>query len=462
MSADFSATAAVVAHRLESLRVQSAMRRLVARISAGGWFEFYDLFMSAYISLGLIRHGLFSATGSDLASIAAFTAAGFAGMFAGTLLFAWVSDRLGRKATFVLSLLFYSLMTAAMALSPSAAAIDAFRLLAGIGIGVQIITIDAYISEIAPKDERGRLIALSQALTYTAVPVVAFLSYVLVPRTVAHLEGWRVVALIGAAGAVVAWPIAVRLPESPRWLASRGKDAEALAALAQLEKQLTRANTVQPAQDQGAGRPIPAADRSPGPSIWSAAYRSRTIMLASFNVVQTIGFYGFASWIPLLLFQGGITFVRSLEYTFIIALVTPLGPLLAVRFADAWERKWQIVSLALVSALFGLLLTIARAPWAIIACGLMITLANNWFSSAFHAYQSELYPTRIRARAVGFVYSWSRLSSIFVGFVYAAILRHAGPAAAYLTIALAMVTSATIVGLAGPLTNRRQVEELAQ
>jgi putative MFS transporter len=459
MSADFGATG-VVARRLESLRVQSAMRRLVARISAGGWFEFYDLFMSAYISLGLIRHGLFSATGSDLASIAAFTAAGFAGMFAGTLLFAWVSDRLGRKATFVLSLLCYSLMTAAMALSPSAAAIDAFRLLAGIGIGVQIITIDAYICEIAPKDARGRLIALSQALTYTAVPVVALLSYLLVPRTVAHLEGWRVVALIGAAGAVVVWPIAARLPESPRWLASRGKDAEAFAALAQLEKQLTtRANAVQP--EQGVERPIPV-DRLPGPSIWSPAYRSRTIMLASFNVVQTIGFYGFASWIPLLLFQSGITFVRSLEYTFIIALVTPMGPLLAVRFADALERKWQIAGLALVSALFGLLLAIARAPWAIIACGIMITLANNWFSCAFHAYQSELYPTRIRARAVGFVYSWSRLSSIFVGFAYAAILRHAGPAAAYLTIALAMVTSATIVGLAGPLTNRRQVEVLAQ
>ncbi len=449
--------AATVAQRLEALPVNAGMRKLVARISAGGWFEFYDLFMSAYIALGLIQHGLFSATGSDLASVAGFTAAGFGGMFAGTLLFGWVSDRFGRKATFAWSLLGYSLMTAAMALSPSVLAVDAFRLVAGIGIGVQIVTIDAYISEIAPKASRGRLIALSQAITYTAVPVVAFVSYVFVPKTIAGLDGWRWVALAGAFGAVFVWPVATRLVESPRWLASRGRDAEAAEALQQIERQVGGSKLQAPVQDRGVVRSAGAA----APSIWSAAYRSRTLMLVAFNVVQTIGFYGFASWIPLLLYKGGITFVRSLEYTFIIALVTPLGPLLAVRFADAFERKWQIVVLAATSSVFGLLLAAARMPWAIIVCGTFVTLANTWFSCAFHAYQSELYPTPIRARAVGFVYSWSRLSSIFVGFLYAFILRESGTAAAFESIALAMVIAATIVAAFGPLTNRRQIEGLA-
>lgn len=448
--------ASAVAERLEALPVNAGMHKLVAQISAGGWFEFYDLFMSAYIALGLIRHGLFSATGSDLASVAGFTAAGFAGMFVGTLLFGWVSDRFGRKATFVWSLFSYSLLTAAMALSPSALAIDVLRLAAGIGIGVQIVTIDAYISEIAPKGSRGRLIAFSQAITYTAVPIVACISYLLVPKTIGGLDGWRWVALLGALGAVFVWPLATRLVESPRWLASRGRQREADEALEQIERQVGVSKVATSAPDGGA-----APSAAVSPSIWSGVYRSRTLTLVAFNIVQTIGFYGFASWIPLLLYKGGITFVRSLEYTFIIALVTPLGPLLAVRFADAFERKWQIVVLAATSSVFGLLLAAARVPWAIIICGTFVTLANTWFSCAFHAYQSELYPTPIRARAVGFVYSWSRLSSIFVGFLYAFILRESGTAAAFETIALAMVIAATIVAVFGPLTNRRQIEGLA-
>jgi MFS transporter, putative metabolite:H+ symporter len=451
-----STAALTVAQRLEALPIAGSMRRLVARISAGGWFEFYDLFMSAYIALGLIRHGLFSATGGDLASVAGFTAAGFLGMFIGTLIFGWVSDQLGRRTTFIWSLLLYSVMTAAMALAPRALTIDLFRMIAGIGIGVQIVTIDAYISEIAPKDARGRLIALSQAITYTAVPTVAFVSYMLVPRTIAGLDGWRLVALIGAFGATLVWPIAAGLTESPRWLASRGKDARALEALSSIERQLGIVPQSDPKTPTAAA---PAVRPSSG--IWSPPYRSRTLMLTCFNIVQTIGYYGFASWIPILLYEGGVTFVRSLEYTFIIALVTPLGPLLAMRYADALERKWQIVVLALISAAFGFLLALARMPWAIIACGTLITLANTWFSSAFHAYQSELFPTRMRAKAVGFVYSWSRFSSIFVGFLYAVILRHAGSAAAFETIALAMLTSAAIVGLFGPLTNRKQIEVLA-
>ncbi|HEV2038208.1 MAG TPA: MFS transporter, partial [Candidatus Eremiobacteraceae bacterium] len=220
-----------VAQRLESLPASGGLRRLVARISAGGWFEFYDLFMLAYIALGLIGSGLYSALGTGLASLAGFAGSGFAGMFVGTLLFGWVSDRYGRKTTFTWSLVFYSIMTAAMALARSAPAIDGLRFVACIGIGVQIVTIDAYIAEIAPKDVRGSLIALSQAICYTAVPVVAFIASLLVPHSIAGVDGWRWVALIGALGALLAWPIQARLPESPRWLQSRGRTSEAHAAL---------------------------------------------------------------------------------------------------------------------------------------------------------------------------------------------------------------------------------------
>jgi MFS transporter, putative metabolite:H+ symporter len=453
---------AMIAQRLERLPVAAGLRRLVARISAGGWFEFYDLFMTGYIALGLVKSGLFSLLGTGVASLAGFAAAGFSGMFAGTLIFGWVSDRFGRKTTFTWSLVFYSLVTFAMALAPNALAIDCLRFLAGLGIGVQIVTIDAYISEIAPSRARGLLIALSQAIGYTAVPVVAFAAYLLVPHTFAGLDGWRWVALGGAAGAFFVWPIQSGLAESPRWLTSHGRNNEAYDALARIERQVGIDSAPQPpkpvseVQRSTQGRPPQTLAR-----IFSREYRARTFMLVSFNIFQTIGFYGFAAWIPVLLNQRGSDVTQSLHYSSIIAIVTPLGPLLAMRFADTLERKLQIVALAVSSAVCALVLAYVAAPWAIVTFGALITLVNTWFSCAFHAYQSELYPTAIRASAVGFVYSWSRLSSIFVGYLYTFMLRAHGVGAAFETIAAAMVISATIVALVGPLTNRKPLEVLA-
>jgi len=459
---DNSGLNATIAQRLEGLPLAAGLRRLVARISAGGWFEFYDLFMTGYIALGLVKSGLFSLLGSGVASLAGFAAAGFSGMFAGTLIFGWVSDRFGRKTTFTWSLVFYSIMTLTMALAPNALAIDCLRFFAGLGIGVQIVTIDAYISEIAPSRARGLLIALSQAISYTAVPVVAFAAYVLVPHTFAGLEGWRWVALGGAAGAIFVWPIQSGLAESPRWLASRGYESKAYSALARIERQVganpqpqTTLSVPEPPQSTQ-GRPLQALAR-----IFGRQYRARTVMLVLFNVFQTIGFYGFAAWIPVLLNQRGSDVTHSLHYSSIIAVVTPIGPLLAMRFADTLERKRQIVALAVSSAACALVLAFVTAPWAIVTFGALITLVNTWFSCAFHAYQSELYPTQIRASAVGFVYSWSRLSSIFVGYLYTFMLRAHGVSAAFETIAAAMVISATIVALVGPLTNRKPLEVLA-
>lgn len=405
------------------------LRGRFLRISIGGWFELYDLFMSAYISLGMIREGLFEATAASpfaLRGFASFIGAGFAGMFVGTLIFSWISDRFGRRATFTISLLWYSLATLVMAFMHSAAALDAWRFVAGIGIGVQLVTIDAYISEWAPKERRGYWIAFSQFVGYWAIPVAALLAYLLVPRDVFGLAGWRYVALVGSLGAVGVWWLRRDLPESPRWLSARG------------------------------GAPWAAWAR-----IWSRPYRARTIVLVIFNLTQTIGFYGFASWVPILVARQGVGFVHSLLYTSIIAIVNPLGPVLAMAVADRWQRRMQIAILALAIAAAGLAFATSRAPIEIVCFGIAITLANAWFSCAFHAYQAEVYPTAIRAQAIGFVYAWSRFSSIFVGFLIAAALRAYGTIGVFTVIAAAMAIVAIAIGGFGISTNRRELEELA-
>lgn len=452
---------AEIAARLDRLPPSRFLRGLILRLSLGGFFELYDLFMTAYVALGLTRVGLFSATTHaffDVRGFASFIGAGFAGMFVGTLAFGWLSDRFGRKTVFTYALLWYSTATFFMALTHSAAAIDLWRALAGAGIGVELVTIDTYVSELVPKQSRGSAIAFTQFVGYLSVPVAALLAYVLVPHKFLGLDGWRWVALVGSSGAAAVWWIRRGLPESPRWYAARGQIARALAQLDGIERAIVAES----------GRPLPApakaAPEATGPGSWreifAPAYRVRTAVLGVFNFAQTIGFYGFASWVPLLLVNEGVTFVHSLLYTLAIALVNPLGPLLAMRYADRFERKRQIVVLALAIALAGIAFAHARKPWVVVALGASIALANAWFSCAFHAYQAEVYPTRIRARAVGFVYSWSRFSAIFVGFFIAAVLARYGSAGVFVLVAAAMGVVALSIGLFGMRTSGRALESL--
>jgi MFS transporter, putative metabolite:H+ symporter len=446
-----------IATQLDALPPSRSLYALVARISAGAWFEGYDLFMLAYISLGMIRSGVYSATGSGFGTIPAFAAAGFLGMFAGALVFGSISDRFGRRSAFLWSLAWYSAATVAMSFARGALAIDGLRFLAGLGIGVQLVTVDAYISELVPPTMRGRAIALSQTITFTAVPAVAFIAQALVPHAYFGFDGWRLVAFAGGLGAVIVAPLFRSLPESPRWLAARGRDAQAIDALRRIEK-IVGARSDAELMEQTASSP---AVHAPWTEMWSAQYRARSAMLVIFNFFQTIGFYGFASWVPILVFAEGVSFVHSLLYTALIALAAPLGPAVAAFVGERWERKWQIVTLAGASALLGLALAVTRAPAGIICAGVGVTLANNWFSSAFHAYQAELYPTRIRARAVGFVYSWSRLSAVFVGFWIAQILARYGSGGAFAFIAAGMAIAAGVVAAAGPLSRGRRLESLA-
>ena len=184
-------------------------------------------------------------------------------------------------------------------------------------------------------------------------------------------------------------------------------------------------------------------------------------MLVAFNVLQTFGYYGFTSWVTTLLFQEHIEFVHSLRYTAIIALANPFGPIVAMYFADRLERKWQIAALAIVIAIAGIAFGAARSPIAIVLWGIAIALSINWFSSAFHAYQAELYPTRIRAQGVGFVYSFGRLSAIGVGYAVAAVARGFGTQGVFAMIAAAMVVVALIIAAFGPRTNRLELEAIA-
>src|ERR1700721_2361419 len=147
------------------------------------FFAFFAPLFSAYVSPSLVKSGLLTATTTGLfgtAGVASFIAALFTGLFIGTILCGFLADRFGRRAIFPWSLLWYSAANVMVALQHDAAGINFLRLICGIGLGVEMVTIGAYLSELAPKGLRGRAFAINQAIGFVAVPVVSFLAFVIV------------------------------------------------------------------------------------------------------------------------------------------------------------------------------------------------------------------------------------------------------------------------------------------
>ena len=157
--------AAAILARLDRLPATRSVWTLVALLSIGGLFEFYDLFMTGYVIPGLVKAGLLANVAVGIfTGPALFVASTFTGLFIGTFVFGFVADRYGRKVIFTYSLLFYSAATLVMAFQHSGLSVCLWRLVAGVGVGVELVTIDTYIAELVPKQVRGRAFAYSQVI----------------------------------------------------------------------------------------------------------------------------------------------------------------------------------------------------------------------------------------------------------------------------------------------------------
>jgi putative MFS transporter len=453
---------AEVEARLDRIPASPYLWKLISLLSLGGFFEFYELFMTGFVSPGLIRDGIFHVGPNGLFRLpdqATFASVTFLGLFLGTIMLGGIADRWGRRAAFRGFALCYATATVVMAMQNAAFAVDAARLFDAIAIGAQLITLDTYASEIVPRNLRGRVFALSFAIIQTAVPILALLGWLLVPHAPLHIQGWRWVMLIGGAGSFVVWLLCRYLPESPRWLARHGhlEDAERVTSVFERHAAAHLGHSL-PAPKPLTAKHLGEASFA---EILRPPYRRRTIMLAVFHFFQAIAFYGFGNWLPALVNAQNNNAPRSAQVSFLITLAFPIGPVLWSTIAEKYERKWQIVGAAVGTAAFGMFFATRTAPLGLVVLGILITLMNSLLGFSSHAYQAELFPTRIRARAVGFVYSWGRLSTAFTSLIIGFLFQRFRTAGIFAFIALAMFVVVVSVGVFGPRTRGLTLEQIS-
>ncbi|WIX77838.1 MFS transporter [Amycolatopsis carbonis] len=446
---------AAVAARLDRLPVTRTHRRATVAVGLGLFFEFYEVFLTGTISAVLVSE--FKLSKAALPPLLAST---FLGMFFGALLLGRLADRFGRRGAFLLNLALYSFFSLLGAFSGNAIMLLITRFFAGVGLGAEPPLADTYLTDLLPARKRGKLIAWAYTLAFCGVPVVGFLAKGLTEGSFLGIAGWRWLFVIGALGAGVVFLLRRGLPESPRWLHSVGRTQEAETVIRGLEAEAGQTPAAEPVPAPApAGKPVRKA--APIRDLFGPTYRRRTIMMTVFHVLQTIGYYGFGTMVPLVLAAKGYPVSQSLLFTALTFLGYPVGSALSLPLVERLERKHLVIGSVLAMAVFGLAFGLANSIALAIVFGFIYTAISNVFSNAYHIYQAEIFPTALRSTASSGTYSISRLASGVMPFVLVPLLDSSGATTLFVVIGAALVLVALDIALLGPRTTGRSVENVA-
>ncbi len=405
-----AATSLTRSQRLDRLPFSRAHGRLLWGSGIGWALDAMDVGMISFVMAALAAQWQLDAT-----TLSWIGSIGFVGMALGATLGGLLADKVGRRQVFALTLLVYGLATGAAALSASVAVLMLLRFVVGLGLGGELPVASTLVSEYAPARIRGRVVVALEAFWALGWVMAALIGYLLVP---ASDNGWRWALAIGLVPAAYALYVRFRLPESVRFLESKGRFAEAEASVRVFE------------ESAGAAA-VPSPDIAPEKkqgtvSIWAPELRGRTAALWAVWFCINLSYYGAFIWIPSLLYQAGYPLVRSFQFTLIITLAQLPGYAVAAWLIEVWGRRITLAVFLAGSALAAAAFGFATGDTMILVTGCLLSFFNLGAWGALYAVGPELYPTTIRGAGTGAAAAFGRLASIIAPLIVPVLLGLGG------------------------------------
>lgn len=386
------------ASRLDRLPLSAFHWRLLLLIGAGVFLDNFDLTLGSSVSSVLLNQGW-----STLNLNALFGTLTFAGLTVGALLAGIVGDRYGRRFSYQFNLAIFGGASLIAAVVPDMYWLSGTRFFMGLGLGAEIAISYGMLSEFIPPRYRGQMLALLCFFSGFAAFSSSFVSLWVIP----HI-GWRWLFAIAGVAAGVLWVMRKSLPESPRWLESQGRFAEAETELLKIEREIgaTKALPDYLRQTQ------PVVPQVPISVLFSPAVISRT--MTGCLILITIGYsvYGLLNWLPSFFVRQGFDIVKSLTWITVMGAGAPVGCLIGALISDKLGRRPTIVASCLITAALGLVYQQATTTWLLLAVGFSLVASIYVLGAVGQAaYVPELFATPYRLRGSAVCGTAGRLAS---------------------------------------------------
>ncbi len=424
--------------RLDGLPFTRKHRKLLLGSGLGWALDAMDVGLISFVMAALAVH--WSLTPTELSWIGSI---GFVGMAVGAALGGLLADKIGRRQVFAATLLVYGIATGAAALSTGIAMLIVLRFIVGLGLGAELPVASTLVSEFAPRSIRGRVVVILEGFWAVGWIMAAVIGYFVVPLSD---DGWRWALAIGLVPAAYALVIRFGLPESVRYLESKGRHAEAERVVREFEASAGIHHEAVPSAEAGAQAAAPAAPSAvadePLESIWSPRLRRRTgaLWIVWFGI--NFSYYGAFIWLPSLLVAQGFDLVRSFGYTLVITLAQLPGYAVAAWLIEVWGRRITLAVFLLGSAISAGLFGLAGSPATIIAAGMALSFFNLGAWGALYAIGPELYPTRTRGAGTGAAAAFGRIASIIAPLLVPFLLDTGDTVMVFAVFAAAFVVAA--------------------
>lgn len=438
----------MVLERLEALPVGRFHYKLLLVTGLGWLFDSMDTGLIAFILPVLAKEwGLAPGQMGLIGSI------GLIGMALGAVISGTVADRIGRKKVFTITVLLYSIASAFCALSWNYQSLLVFRFLVGFGLGGELPVAATLVSEYAPSRVRGRFIVLLESFWGLGWIAAACIAYFFIP-----VYGWRMAFLIGALPALYVCLIRLHMPESVRYLLTRGRVDEARQIVLSLEKQLH----VPSALFTGETKTVPVVAKASFRELWKKPFMSRTIMLWLVWFGINFSYYGIFMWLPSLVFQQGFTVVKTFEYVLIMTLAQLPGYYCAAWLVDKIGRKYTLSAFLLFSGVASYFFGHASTAATLMMWGSVMSFFNLGAWGVLYTYTPEQYPTAIRALGSGWAAGFGRFGGMAAPMMVGALLaRSFGFASVFYMFALVFAAVAVIVLSLGVESKQKDLESLS-